>query len=146
MQPPASPASQRRHGGYFLLEALIAVLIVALGVLGLVGLLARSTQNIDESKYRGEAAYLANAYIGQMWIADKSTLDAHFSDGGGGAEYAEFKAQVAARLPNATPPTVTVAAGPTPTSRVVQVEMHWHVPGSTDDHQLQTAATIGANK
>ncbi len=55
-----------RQSGSFLLEALIAILIVALGVLGSVGLLARSMQDVDDAKFRGEAAYLANSIIDQM--------------------------------------------------------------------------------
>jgi type IV pilus assembly protein PilV len=140
----------RRHArdqrGSFLLEALIAVLIVALGIIGLLGLLARSMQNIDESKYRGEAAFLANTYIGQMWAADKATLAAHFSDSGGGAEYDEFKSFVAQRLPNAGAPVVTVGAGPTATSSLVQITLQWQTPGSSDVHQYWFTGTIGANK
>ncbi len=60
-------AAQR---GGFLLEALISVLIVALGVLGLIALQARAIQNVDDAQYRAEAAYLANALLGQMWIHD----------------------------------------------------------------------------
>jgi len=97
MNVRTSPRPRREHG-YFLLESLIAVLIVALGVLGLIGLLAKSTQSIDESKYRGEASYLANAYVGQMWAADKATLSAHFSDSGGGAEYDEHEQRLLSRV------------------------------------------------
>ena len=139
------PRTSSTQAGSFLLEALIAVLIVALGVLGILGLLARSMQNIDETKYRGEAAYLANAYIGEMWVADKTSLAAHFSDSGGGAEYDEFKQYVAQRLPNALDPVVTIAAGPTDTSSMVQVTLQWRMPGSSDVHQHIATATVGAN-
>lgn len=136
----------RSQAGSFLLEALVAVLLVAFGVLGLVALLARSMQNVDESKYRGEAAFLANAYIGQMWVADKATLVAHFSDGGGGAEYAEFKTLVHQRLPNAADPVVTVTSpGPTLTSSIVQITLQWRLPGSNDVHQQWATGTIGTN-
>ena len=69
-----------RQQGSFLLEALIAILIVALGVLGSVGLLARSMQDMDDAKNRGEAAYLANQLISQMWLSDRVTanLDTEF--------------------------------------------------------------------
>jgi type IV pilus assembly protein PilV len=64
-----------RQSGSFLLEALIAILIVALGVLGSVGLLARSMQDVDDAKNRGEAAYLANMLIGRMWTSDRLTAN-----------------------------------------------------------------------
>jgi len=140
-----SSGTHASQSGSFLLEALIAVLIVALGVLGLLGLLARSMQSIDESKYRGEAAWLANAYIGQIWVADKATIAAHFSDSGGGAEYTEFKNLVAQRLPNASDPVVAVGAGPTLTSSVVQITIQWQEPGSPDVHQHWATATVGSN-
>lgn len=139
-------ASAAAQSGSFLLESLIAVLIVALGVMGMVGLLARSMQNIDDSKYRGEAAYLATAYIGQMWVADKTTLAANFGDSGGGAAYTEFKKLVQQRLPNATAPAVTFLAGPTPKSSVVQITLEWQTPGSPDKHQYQGAGTIADNQ
>ena len=76
------PAQLRRsriaQGGSFLLEALISVLIVALGILGLIGLQARAFQNIDDAQYRAEAAYMANAYLGQMWVYDRTKLVADF--------------------------------------------------------------------
>jgi type IV pilus assembly protein PilV len=137
---------RRALRGSFMLEALIAVLLVALGVLGLVGLLARSMQNIDDSKYRGEAAYLANGYIGQMWIGDRAALNARFSDSGGGAEYDEFKALVQQRLPNGGAPQVTIGAGPTPTSSIAQIRLTWQTPGSSDIHEFSASGTIGANK
>jgi type IV pilus assembly protein PilV len=72
MKPHLHVSTRRplRQRGSFLLESLIAVLIVALGVLGLLGLLGRSMQSVDDNKYRGEAAYLANGLIGQMWVSD----------------------------------------------------------------------------
>jgi type IV pilus assembly protein PilV len=151
---PTMNLSQRPHAvrqrGSFLLEALVAILIVALGVLGSVGLLARSMQDIDDAKFRGEAAYLANSLIGQMWLDDKSlaALDAKYGKIGGGAGYLEFDAMVQERLPNATT-NVIVGVGPTPTSSNVQVQITWHMPGdlpTAPDHLLWTYATIGANQ
>lgn len=134
------------QGGSFLLEALIAILIIALAVLGLVGLLARSMQNVDDAKFRGEAAYLANSYIGQMWIDNKATLGVNFDDSSGGANYAEFSALVAQRLPNTDPPVVTVAPGPTPQSSIVEITLTWQPPGDKEKHSHFASATIAGNK
>ena len=68
-----SPVMARRQRGSFLLEALVAILIVAFGILGLLGLESRALQNVDDAQYRSEAVALANAYIGQMWVADQTT-------------------------------------------------------------------------
>ena len=103
-----------RQRGSFLLEALISVLIVAFGVLGLIGLQARAIQNVDDAQYRGEAAYLANALIGQMWVSNQATLVADFDSGGAGIPYTEFKTWVGQRLPGASialnAPVVTITA------------------------------------
>jgi type IV pilus assembly protein PilV len=151
--------------GSFLLEALIAILIVALGVLGSVGMLARSVQDVDDAKNRGEAAYLANMLIGQMWLDDRLTasLDTMYSSAvGTGAGYGNFKTMVEQRLPNADkyPPVVTVAAGPIPAnlaSSVVTITILWCPPGewitavsgcrnaTNQPHQYNVVASIGAN-
>lgn len=143
-----APASPQR--GSFLLEALISILIVALGVLGVVGLYARSVQNVDDAKFRGEAALLVNTLIGQMWVSDTHflALRAAFDMGGGGAGYTEFAAMVAQRLPNSLAPTVLVSAGPSATSSNVLVTVQWQHPGDTLDPTLRkydVNVTVGAN-
>jgi len=146
-RPVVRPAARQR--GSFLLEAMISLLIIGFGVLGSIGLLARSMQTIDDAKFRGEAAYLASSLVGQMWIADRKTLSAQFDSTGSGAGYTEFKALVGQRLPNAAsyPPIVDVTAGPTPTSTNVVITVRWQLPGDNPPvvHQYQSAATIGAN-
>ncbi len=147
------PAPRQR--GVFLLEALVAILIIAFGVLGSVGLLARSVQNVDDAKYRGEAAYLANSLIGLMWVDDRTTLNLAASYGTGGVPgYAEFAAVVAQRLPSTPltpPPDVVVVAGPTANSSVVTITIFWQPPGDTDPllarppHRHQASATIASN-
>ena len=142
------PSVRRAQAGSFLLEALIAILIIALAVLGLVGLLAHSMQNVDDAKFRGEAAYLASSYIGEMWGADRATLNANFDDTSGGAKYAAFKAVVQQRLPHtaATPlPVVTITPGVTPTSSQVEITITWQPPGDQSTHQHVASATIGTN-
>ena len=143
----ARPAPQR---GNFMLEALIAILIVALGVLGIVGLYARSIQNVDDAKFRGEAALLASSLIGQMWVSDTHFLSLHnkFDSSGSGAEYTEFAAMVAQRLPNSVAPIVTVTQGPlTTASSNVLVTIQWMHPGDPlgMPRKYFVGATIGSN-
>jgi type IV pilus assembly protein PilV len=140
----ARSAPQR---GSFMLESLIAILIVALGVLGMVGLYARSIQNVDDSKFRGEAALLASTLVGQMWVSDPqfSSLNAKFDSGVGGPGFVEFAALVAQRFPNSIPPVVTVSLGATPTSSDVLITMNWRRPGDTTNRTYVMNATIGSN-
>lgn len=168
-KPGIRRAARVHTRGSFLLEALIAILIVALGVLGSVGLLSRSMQDIDEAKYRGEAAFLANALIGRMWVSDRTTatLNTNFaSTPGTGVDYTEFNTLVQQRLPNASfcPPVVTIVAGPiaaTATNSIVTIQIFWLTPGEIPAggpptrngapfpvppfHQFSIQSTIGAN-
>jgi type IV pilus assembly protein PilV len=141
----------RRQAGSFLLEALIAILIVALGVLGSVGLLARSMQDVDDAKNRGEAAYLASWLIGQMWISDRqtATLDTNYGSVNNNAGYLDFKSMVQQRLPNGDVPLVDVQPGPiaaTTTNSRVTITITWQPPGDTATHQYNVIASIGANQ
>jgi type IV pilus assembly protein PilV len=141
--------------GSFMLESLVALLIVSLGVLGIVGLYARSAQNLDDAKYRGEAALLAHSLVGQMWVTHSSsaTLQANFDSAapGTGAGYVEFRSLVLQRLPNSLAPDVLVTAGPSATSSNVQITIKWTQPGDMLDPLLpkprkyDLIATIGSN-
>jgi len=155
--------AKRREAGSFLLEALIAILIVALGILGSVGLLARSMQDIDDAKNRGEAAYLANWLIGQMWVSDRLTanLDANYGSATAGAGYTDFQSFVQQRLPNAAlyNQDVVVAPGPNNgvngTNSLVTITVRWLPPGEctappactgATPHMYNITASIGANQ
>jgi type IV pilus assembly protein PilV len=157
------PAAHSQRGS-FLLEALVAILIVALGVLGSVGMLARSMQDMDDARNRGEAAYLANQYISQMWVSDRLTANLttnYSSNPGTGANYLDFKNFVEQRLPNADqfPQDVLVAAGPngaaSPASSVVTITLQWCPPNDwiggscrgalNRPHKYDIRASIGAN-
>jgi len=147
-------ARVRRHQrGAMLLEALMAVLVFSLGVLGIVGLQAQSIRHVNDSQYRGEAIFLANAFVAQMWVDDRSATDpaylkATYEDSNGGSGYAALKEMVR-RLPGAdlsgNAPTVKVDAGPTPTSSVVTVTVFWQAPGDPTVHNYATNAVIGRN-
>jgi len=135
------PVQAGRQRGSFLLEALVAILIVAFGILGLLGLESRALQNVDDAQYRSEAVALANSYVGQMWVADQTTLSANFADtAGAGTPYDEFKKVVQARLPGAAAlqPAVTVTpAVPPAQGTQVTITVYWLPPGDT---QIVTAA------
>ena len=61
-----SPRSTQR--GILLLEALIAILLISFGILGLIALWANSLKDVSEAKYRSDASFLANEMIGQLWL------------------------------------------------------------------------------
>ena len=66
-----NPAKQR---GMMLIEALMAVLIFSLGILGMVGLNALAVSSQSDAQYRTEANRLATLIIGRIWVSvDRST-------------------------------------------------------------------------
>jgi type IV pilus assembly protein PilV len=138
--------ARRVQRGNFLLEAMIGVLIVAFGILGLIGLQARTIQNVTDVQFRSEAVFLANSLIGQMWITDNTQIKALFDSSAGGANYTEFKNFVAARLPGGIPPTVTVVQAVAPlVGNNVTVTVFWKPPGDDTTHDYVATAVVGEN-
>lgn len=77
---PRMPAKQQK--GMLLVEAMVSVLLFSIGILALVGLQASMTRNVTEAKLRGEASFLANELIGQMWV-DQGNLSRYAIDADG---------------------------------------------------------------
>jgi type IV pilus assembly protein PilV len=65
--------SIHRQQGSILLESLIAFLIFAMGILGVIGLQATAINNTLDARYRTDAAFLANQIIAQMWVDPDTT-------------------------------------------------------------------------
>ena len=57
-----------------LLEALIAIAIFSIGVLGLIGLQAAAIKNADDARQRAVAAFYGNQLISRMWADDRANL------------------------------------------------------------------------
>lgn len=57
----------RKQHGVFLLEALIAILIFAFGILGIVALGATAINAQSDAEYRTEAANFASEIVGNIW-------------------------------------------------------------------------------
>lgn len=69
-QTPVPVGSKQE--GVVLIEALVSILLFSFGVLALVGLQAAMIKNTSESKYRSDAAYIAQQNIGELWIHPSS--------------------------------------------------------------------------
>lgn len=57
----------RHERGIAMIEALISVLLLAIGIMGLVVMQASMSQNVTQAKLRSEASFLATQLVGQMW-------------------------------------------------------------------------------
>jgi type IV pilus assembly protein PilV len=138
--------SHQRRGaarGVALIEALVAILIFAVGVLGLVGLQVSMTRAQGAGKYRADAANLASEVIGLMWV-DKALLS-----GGNLTSYAtancaaytpcnDWKNKVASTLPAGT------AAISAATDGNVTVTLTWTIPNE-GSHTYATSTVVLVN-
>ena len=129
--------------GSYLLEALIAILIFAFGVLGLIGLLGSSIRVTNDARYRSEAANLANGMIADMWTTTGTNIDTDFASGG--TKLAAWTTKIASLLPGGIPPDVAVTPGISTESRTVVVTVYWQLPGDPVRHQQVMTAQIGKN-
>jgi type IV pilus assembly protein PilV len=139
----------KKQKGSMLLEGLIGILIFSLGVLSLVGLQSVAVKNVTQSKYRSDAAYLADKFIAQMWVDDKTNLAANYATGG--ARYITWRNNIVNNrsLPGVTTsparnlPIVTMVPEPTTGSVTATITLFWQLPGEMTPHQYITVAQIG---
>jgi type IV pilus assembly protein PilV len=112
---------QSEQKGVVLVEAMIAILIFSIGVLGIVGMQANMVKNTAESKSRADAFYIAQEQIGMLW-ADSDNLPL-------------AQLTVPVDLPNGTA-TITPLNG-----KDFQVTITWTQPGEPP-HTYTTVASI----
>lgn len=139
------------QAGSVLLEALIAILIFSMGILGIVGLQAAAVKNTTDAKYRSDAGMLANQLIGQMWVSNRATLATDFV-GPSGSAYQAWLGDVQATLPGASGanlPAVTVtttvtniSATVSDTTHTVNLILRWQSPGESSPHRYTVTAQI----
>jgi len=120
-----------------LLEALVAILLISFGILGLIALWAASVKNASEAKYRTDASFLANEIIGQMWM-DRANVVPGYS------VPTSWTNRVAATLPGGTGAVVvTVDPNATPLFRTT-VTIQWTLPGNAQHTFVSVAQINGA--
>ena len=74
------PADRRQRAplqrGFFLIEAMVAILIFALGILGLVAMGGTAVSSQSDAQYRTEASSLADAIAGEIALGVDRTSEA----------------------------------------------------------------------
>ena len=147
---------KRSQSGVMLLEAVIAILIFSLGVLGVLGMQAMSISASRDAKYRADAALLAGEVLGKMWAGDRKgeVLKQRFvGDGaaGSGTDYVAWKSRVVSILPGVESdalPVISITPGAYDavhkfsTASVVTVTVYWRAPNDQVRHQYQIIARI----
>lgn len=133
--PVRPPRSHRHNGGFLLLEVLVALLIFAFGVLGVVGLQAAMTKAQSGSKYRGDAAYLAQELIGNMWADLPSLAKYTTADCASHPRCNAIKVKIAAALPSGGLAITQASPG------LVEITLTWTPPGE-ETRNYRTAAAV----
>jgi type IV pilus assembly protein PilV len=148
----ASTSSSNPARGFVMLEALVALLIFAIGILGLVGAQSASVKDASSARYRAVAAAMAGDLISRMWLSDRTaaTLQASFDSASAGSGYSSWLARVqASGLPGVDehPPEVsfsTVAGGGSSavSSSLATVKVYWKAPGDSQAHTYTALAQL----
>ncbi|WP_325111758.1 type IV pilus modification protein PilV [Ramlibacter sp.] len=129
--PALRPRMRRRQRGVMLLEALIAILIFSVGVLGLVGLQASAVKQSTEARMRADAAQLAEQLIGQMWGDNRAVgnLKAKYETctDGSCTGYTDWAATVSNTLPGATITSPTMRPSVAVNDEgIVTISIYWN--------------------
>lgn len=148
---PAGSTSGDR--GFVMMDALVAILIFSVGVIGLLAVQANATLLAGDAKYRTDAALQADRLVAQMWTSDPKTLVATFQGSptastatGYAAWVKQLDCSQAEASPNCLPgvsanlPTVTVTA-----SGLVTITIRWKAPNAADSapaHQYVSVTQV----
>jgi type IV pilus assembly protein PilV len=117
-KPLAVP--HRKQGGVALLEALVATVILAIGLLGAIGMQARAYAALNEAGLRAEATMCSEKLLAQMAVDQANAASYAYSGGNGSAKVAPWLLDTRTRIPNAT---ITVGVTAVTATRT-QVDIH----------------------
>lgn len=129
---------RRAERGVAMLEALIAVLLLGIGLVGTLALQVNSQAALAEAAMRAEATIAANELIGVM-STDLEHLDdyALAKDEQPGERLAAWHAALAGRLPNAAVEiTVTPADDAARTAVVIAIQWRRGDEGQQNGHRI----------
>jgi type IV pilus assembly protein PilV len=147
----------QRQSGVSLIESLVAIVVFSIGVLAIAGLYATSIKHASDAKARGDAAYLANQIISQMWVdrgnlasyalySSVANVDATCTGLGNTATFPTVtswlgdeskKGTVRGMLPDAKA-QILVETG----TGAVTVTLCWKAPQETETHRYTSTALI----
>lgn len=115
----------RRQSGVSLIEALLAAVLLAIGLLGTIGLQARAYSALSDAGLRAEATIAAEELLGVMSL-DSARLDDYVLAAGGepGERLEAWYDKTLARIPGASI-TVSVEEGAAPDPSEVAIAISW---------------------
>lgn len=142
------PYRSNRAGqqGSVIIEALIAILIFSIGILGMIQMQAVSVNHVSDAKYRVDASFLANQIIGAMW-ANRASLATYACNPctsvNGNADTQTWVMDVGVETASGFTPAL-----PNPTANIsiagnmATVSLTWRPPQVTTAHSYTAIAQI----
>ncbi|MBO9514400.1 MAG: pilus assembly protein PilV [Variovorax sp.] len=131
--PLSRRARPSRTDGFVLLEALVALMIFAFGILGIIGLQAAMTKTQTNAKFRADASYMAQQLIGTMWTDVTNLSSYQTSSCAGYARCADWAGQLSEKLPSpGYAVTVDAATGE------VTININWSAPNEEQHNYVAT--------
>ena len=64
----------RKQSGSFIIEALISLILFAIGLMGLLALSAQGLNQVGQSKARNDASYMVGELLSEMWVSANVNL------------------------------------------------------------------------
>ena len=134
------PVPARRQGGIALLEAMLAIVILGIGLLGTIGLQARAYSALSDAGMRAEATMAGEKLLGVM-TADAANLASYnlAENGTPGAAIGPWLAETRAAIPGAVI-AVTVTRQTFQTQ--VDIAIRWQRKANTDQNRHLVTAYI----
>ncbi|TLY48849.1 MAG: hypothetical protein E6K53_15455 [Gammaproteobacteria bacterium] len=128
-----------RSRGIVMIDALIAIVIFSIGILGMIGLQAAAVKMAGDAKYRSDAAMFADQIIAQMWGDDPKNLTTTYA--ASGTKYKSWAGAIAKILPGIDDTTnvPTISVG---TNNLVTVTVNWKSPNDTSAHSYVSITQI----
>lgn len=68
--------SRHAQQGSFIIEAIISLVLFAVGLISLMSLTAQALNQVGQSKARNDASYVAGELLSQMWVSGTVDLTA----------------------------------------------------------------------
>lgn len=130
-----------RQSGFSMVEALVAILVFSLGLLGLIAFQSVSVKAQGDAKKRAEAAFIANQMVGDMWgvpPGDLAGCAGTFSKGSVGCNNAPWGDRVDQGLPGGQ--AVVAVNG-----NDVTITLQWFTPGHSEEHKYVHTASVSRN-
>lgn len=124
---PSTAAPAHAMRGFALIEGLIAILIFSLGILGLVGLQATTSQSTTLAKTRVDASFVASQRIAEIW---------------GDVANIALKGETATAVPGLPHGLRTTTITDT---NLVTVSVTWKMPNDEEVYTYKTVARIAGN-